>query len=37
MRTSDGKEHELDTIIYATGFDLLKSTNAFKQVGLSGD
>ena len=30
------EEHKLDAIIYATGFDLIKSLNAYKIVGLGG-
>ena len=29
----DGTEHELDTILYATGFDLEASLRAFTQTG----
>lgn len=36
IRTKDGKDHEVDAIIYATGFDLLQSAKAFKQFGLAG-
>jgi len=35
VRTTDGVEHEVDTIVYATGFDLLRSANPFKTVGLN--
>jgi len=34
--TADGKEHEFDTLIYATGFDLELSAKPFEQVGLKG-
>jgi len=33
--TEDGVLHEADTIIYATGFDLDKSLQPYKQIGLS--
>ena len=36
IRTADGVEHEFDTIIFATGFDLEKSAKAFSQEGLKG-
>ena len=36
IRTADGHEYELDTIIFATGFDLLKSANAAKITGVGG-
>ncbi|XP_023329259.1 uncharacterized protein LOC111701982 [Eurytemora carolleeae] len=36
VRTADGREHEIDALIYATGFDLLKSAKPFTQVGLQG-
>lgn len=36
IRTVDGKHHDLDALIYATGFDTLKSANPFTQVGLNG-
>lgn len=32
IRTEDGVIHEADTIIYATGFDLDKSLQPYKQV-----
>ena len=34
--TAEGHEHEVDTIIYATGFDLEKSAKPYKQIGLKG-
>ena len=34
--TADGKEHTVDTIIYATGFDLDESAKPFEQIGLNG-
>ena len=36
MITSDGKLHAVDTILFATGFDLDKSLQAYQQIGLSG-
>ena len=36
IRTADGTEHELDTIIFATGFDLIKSGNYAKVTGAGG-
>jgi len=36
IKTCDGKIHEVDTIVYATGFDLDKSLQPFHVVGLSG-
>ena len=36
IKTVDGKEHKFDTIIYATGFDILKSAKGFEQEGLKG-
>jgi len=36
IRTADGQEYELDTIIFATGFDILKSANAAKITGVGG-
>ena len=36
IRTVDGQEYELDTIIFATGFDILKSANAAKITGVGG-
>ena len=36
IRTADGNEHELDTIVFATGFDLLKSANPAKITGVGG-
>ena len=33
IKTADGTEHELDTILYATGFDLEASLRAFTQTG----
>ena len=32
IMTVDNTEHEFDAIVYATGFDLAKSINAFEQV-----
>ena len=32
IRTADGILHEVDTILYATGFDLEKSLQPYKQV-----
>ena len=37
LRTSDGTLHHVDTIIYATGFDLNKCLLATKQIGISGN
>ena len=34
IKTVDGREHELDTILYATGFDLEASLKAFTQTGI---
>ena len=34
IETIDGKSHDLDVIIYATGFDLLGSVNAFEVSGV---
>ena len=31
--TKDGVEHELDTILYATGFDVEASLTAYTQTG----
>ena len=36
VRTADEKLHDLDVIIYATGFDLIKSINAFQVSGVDG-
>ena len=36
IRTADGAEHEFDTIIYATGFDLEASAKPFEQHGVGG-
>ena len=36
VRTSDGTLHAADTILFATGFDLEKSLQAYQQIGLSG-
>jgi len=36
IRTVDGKNHEVDAIIYATGFDILGSANPFKTIGRNG-
>ena len=33
IQTEDGREHQLDTIIYATGFDLEASLKAYTQTG----
>ncbi len=35
VKTS-GEEHELDTLIFATGFDPLKSMNSYRVVGVGG-
>jgi len=35
LRTTES-EHELDAIVYATGFDLLASSNPYAQTGLKG-
>jgi len=34
IETEDGKQYEFDTIVYATGFDLKKSSNPFEVEGL---
>ena len=34
IQTQDGTEHQLDTILYATGFDLEASLTAFTQTGI---
>ena len=36
ISTTDGKHRDLDVIIYATGFDLIKSVNAFQVSGVEG-
>ena len=36
IKTHDNTEHQLDAIVYATGFDLEQSAKAFEIVGLSG-
>ena len=36
IKTVDGEEHEFDTIIYATGFDVVKSAKGWEQEGLRG-
>jgi len=36
VKTADGKQHDVDAIIYATGFDLLKTSRPWKQTGLNG-
>jgi len=36
IKTVDMLEHEFDAIVYATGFDVVKSINAFRQVGMKG-
>merc|ERR1712179_529514 len=36
IKTVDGTEHEFDTIVYATGFDLEKSSKPYQQKGLDG-
>lgn len=36
IRTADGIEHEVDAIVYATGFDLQKSVRAFTVNGENG-
>lgn len=36
ISTEHGKHHDLDTIIYATGFDIVKSVNSFKMTGAGG-
>jgi len=36
IKTVDGKQHDVDTLLYATGFDLPKTADPFKQVGLNG-
>jgi len=36
VRTVDGVEHRVDTIIYATGFDMLQTANPFQVIGLKG-
>ena len=36
IETSNEKTHHVDVIIYATGFDLLGSVNAFKVSGIDG-
>jgi hypothetical protein len=33
IKTSNSEVYEVDTIIYATGFDLVKSMNAFQLIG----
>lgn len=35
IKTKDGVIHEADTILYATGFDVDKSLQPYKQIGLS--
>ena len=35
IQTEDGKIHEVDAIIYATGYSVLKSYNAFEVLGKS--
>ncbi len=36
IRTSDGVEHQLDCIVFATGFDVSKSGTPFPVTGLEG-
>ena len=36
IKTKDGIVHEVDTIIYATGFSPIKSANAYKTYGMNG-
>ena len=36
ITTKSGEHHEFDTIVYATGFDLFKSVNAFKVITKDG-
>ena len=36
ITTIDGQKHELDVIIFATGFDIISSINAFEVKGLKG-
>ena len=36
IQTQDGRDHHLDTILYATGFDLEASLTAFSQTGIGG-
>ena len=36
IKTNDGTLHQVDTILFATGFDLEMSTRPFDLVGLSG-
>ena len=36
IKTVDGVEHELDVIVYATGFSIYKSMISFKIEGLGG-
>ncbi|HBY48192.1 MAG TPA: 4-hydroxyacetophenone monooxygenase, partial [Alcanivorax sp.] len=36
IRTSDGVEHQLDCIVFATGFDVSKSGTPFPVKGLDG-
>ena len=37
IRTKDGVLHEVDTILYATGFDVEKSLQPYKQVKIKQD
>ena len=36
VKTVDGTEHEFDTVVYATGFDVVASAKGFEQLGLRG-
>ena len=36
IKTADDQEYELDTIIFATGFNLIKAANPSKITGIEG-
>ena len=36
IKTADDQDYELDTIIFATGFNLIKSANPSKITGIGG-
>ena len=36
IKTVDKKEHKVDVVIYATGFDVLRTANPFHIIGANG-
>ena len=36
IKTKDGIVHDVDTIVYATGFSPIKSANAYEAYGMNG-